>query len=107
MNIKQIFSSNLKNFRKQNKITQEELGEKLGLHPKYISELERGLKQPRFDVIEKIADILHIKPEMLFQNENISYNDFEKIKILLETLDDTQFKTVYEMIKLLKNNKSN
>lgn len=38
--------------------TQEELADPAGVHMTYVSDLERGLKSPTLDVVEKLAAAL-------------------------------------------------
>jgi len=44
--------------RKNRKVTQEQLAEKADLHPKYISEIERGAKTISVDALGRIAKAL-------------------------------------------------
>ena len=37
-------------------LTQEDLAAKAGLHPTYISDVERGARNPSWDVIARIAE---------------------------------------------------
>lgn len=40
--------------------TQEDLAAKAGLHPTYISDVERGVRNPSWDVIARIAEGMEI-----------------------------------------------
>ena len=66
MTLKQIFVRNMKEFRKKEGISQMKLAEYLNTSPTYIGEIEVGKKFPSMDMIEKIADILKIKPFLFF-----------------------------------------
>ena len=46
--------------RKNNKITMEELGAKIGLTAQAISNYERGERRPSFKILSKIADVLDV-----------------------------------------------
>jgi transcriptional regulator with XRE-family HTH domain len=50
----------LKALRSTREITQEELSGRTGLHPTYISDVERGARNPSFAVLSRIADGLEI-----------------------------------------------
>lgn len=69
MDIQQVFSENVKKYRKRAHLTQEGLAEKSGLHRTYIG----GIEQQRINVslknIEKIAGALEIDPALLFIHE--------------------------------------
>ena len=46
-------------------MTQEKLGELSHIHPKYISEIERGKKSPTLNIIFQLADALNITANSL------------------------------------------
>lgn len=52
---------NIKKVRKSTRLTQEEVAIKVGVHVSYISRIERGVVNPSFEVIEKIAKALKVK----------------------------------------------
>jgi len=43
MNVKAIFGANLKAYRKEKKLSQEQLSEKVDITAKHLSEIERGI----------------------------------------------------------------
>lgn len=49
----------IKAIRTQHGLTQEDLAAKAGLHPTYISDIERGARNPSWDVIARIAEALN------------------------------------------------
>lgn len=66
MNLKEIFSKNLKKYRLKKNLTQEKLAELCDFHRTYISSIERGLKSPSINAIELIAKNLEIEAFLLF-----------------------------------------
>lgn len=60
--VRRAFSKVLREFRLENEMTQEELGFEAGCHSTFISQLERGLKQPSLATILILAKGLGIKP---------------------------------------------
>ena len=68
MDLKQIFITNLKEFRKKEGLTQMKLAELCNTSSSYIGEIEIGRKFPSTEMIEKIAQILRIEPYHLFKN---------------------------------------
>lgn len=58
----------LRNYRTQQKLSQEELAERCGLHPTYIGQVERGEKNATIESISKIASGLTIPLSTLFEN---------------------------------------
>ena len=84
---------NLKQFRKSNNITQEELSELIGVHENTIRLWEKGLREPRSSDIQKLCEILHCtEAELLNGSDNgrikvtLSYNweDFKKGEINMD-----------------------
>lgn len=58
----------IRNYRLRQKLSQEELSEKCGLHPTYIGQVERGEKNATLESISKITDGLSISLSTLFEN---------------------------------------
>jgi transcriptional regulator with XRE-family HTH domain len=66
MGIKQIFGENLKYYRKQKKLSQEELAECIEISPKHLSALERGLTFVSAELLEKLCLYLGVSASVLF-----------------------------------------
>ncbi len=47
-------------------MSQEELAEKMGISPKYLSSIERGKENPTLDTFVKLADSLGIEISEIF-----------------------------------------
>lgn len=67
MDIIKVFADNLKMYRRQLGLSQEDFAEKAGLHRTYISAIEREKRSISLDNIQKIADALEIDTYKLFQ----------------------------------------
>ncbi len=74
MTVREIFRQNLRYYRKLQGLTQEALSEKLGLNPKYITNLEAQSKFPSAETIDAISSALKIKPSQLFEEEGCPHN---------------------------------
>lgn len=59
------FAKVLQELRHERGLSQEELAEKCDLHDRYISFLERGLRQPTITTIFKLSQALNIAPSDL------------------------------------------
>lgn len=57
---------NIRKLRKQQGLTQEKLAEMSGIDQDYISEIERGKKNPSIKTLDSIITALKIKPHVLF-----------------------------------------
>lgn len=67
MNLREIFSSNMKKIRTEKEISQEDLAFLCGLHRTYISDVERATRNISIDNIEKIAKALGVDPDKLLK----------------------------------------
>lgn len=68
IDIKKKFGDNLRQIRKQKKISQEELAFRAKLHRTYISDVERGSRNISIENVEKIAKSLNIEVSQLFNS---------------------------------------
>lgn len=59
-NISKLFGSAVRTRRTAAGISQEKLAERSGLHPTYISMVERGVRKPTLDVAFRIAKALRV-----------------------------------------------
>lgn len=75
MDIKEIFSKNLKKYRNQLGLSQEAFAEKSKLHRTYISAVESKRRSISLDNIQKIADALEIDTYKLFIKEDGDINE--------------------------------
>lgn len=83
LDIREIFSQNLKFQRIKANISQEKLGEMVELSDKYISNLERKLYDPSLKTIDSLAKALNIETYLLLKYNptfNLEYLFFTKIK---------------------------
>lgn len=58
--IKIKFGKRLKHLRNEAGLTQEKLSDKLDMSIDSVSNIERGIHNPRLDTLEKIANVLNI-----------------------------------------------
>ncbi len=78
------FSTVFKNLRKDNNLTQAELGKKLGVAPSTVGMYERGQREPDFETLEKISAFFSVNMNTLLGKENAfdeSKNSVVGIKI--------------------------
>ena len=64
--------------RKEKKITQEQLAEKLNITDRAVSKWERGLSLPDADKMLDLCNILDINVNELLNGEKINMKDYEK-----------------------------
>jgi transcriptional regulator with XRE-family HTH domain len=87
-------------FRKNRRLTQEQLGELVELPQSYVGGIERGEKNISLETLERIIVALDIKPGELFRSTYVSDTTevvLEKDKWLDSILLSLQSRTVKEM----------
>ncbi len=62
MNIQGRLARNLRRLRLKSNQSQEAFADEAGLHRTYVSDLERGARNPSINIIEKLAKALRVKP---------------------------------------------
>jgi CheY-like chemotaxis protein len=65
--MKKQFGLAIKNWRAKSAISQEELAWRAGLHRSYVADIERGVRNPSLQSIEKLAKALKVSLSSLFQ----------------------------------------
>lgn len=76
------FKDKLKEFRKNNKMTQKDLAEKLGVSRSNIAEMEAGRVKGRLETIEKLSEISGHPLTYWANCEEIDIRLFESIRVL-------------------------
>jgi transcriptional regulator with XRE-family HTH domain len=64
--LKTRFGRRLRQLRRQQDLTQEQLAEAVGVSVEAVSNFERGVHAPSFETLEKLADILQVPVYELF-----------------------------------------
>lgn len=67
MDIIRVFSQNVRKYRLQKEMSQEELADKANLHRTYISAVECERRSIALENIQRIADALEIETYLLFK----------------------------------------
>ncbi len=77
--------SQISRIRKERKIDQGELAEKVGIHPNVLGRYEREEATPSVEVAAKIADALSVTLDYLVkdgQYQNIDNEDLNRLKLI-------------------------
>lgn len=105
-----LIGEKIRNLRKINGITQEELGERAQLQHSYIGGVERGDRNISLETLEKIMIALELSPSDWFQfSELEAKGESEKEKLLeihkslLKNLDLEEIKLVHRLTKDILN----
>jgi transcriptional regulator with XRE-family HTH domain len=74
----------IRNIRKSQGLTQEDLGEKVQQPQSYIGSIERGEKNISLDTLERIATALKVRVEELIKSGSLT--EKEKLVVSVQTL---------------------
>lgn len=55
MDVRQRLARNLRRMRKEMDLSQEAFADHAGIHRTYVSDLERGARNPTIEIVEKLA----------------------------------------------------
>ena len=61
MEIRQRLAVNLRRLRHDSGWSQEEFADRAGIHRTYVSDLERGARNPTITIVERLARALKVK----------------------------------------------
>ncbi|MCQ2815390.1 MAG: helix-turn-helix domain-containing protein [Bacilli bacterium] len=67
MTIYKQFGMRVKYLRTQKGMSQEDLALEAGINKNYLSDIERGARNPTLKIMQQIADALNINLEVLFK----------------------------------------
>lgn len=84
------FGATVRELRKNLKLTQEQLGELSELHPVYVSEVERGIRNPSLESIVKLSGALKVTPDDLMSLVFQPDAEHQEIKKQIMTLINQQ-----------------
>jgi transcriptional regulator with XRE-family HTH domain len=98
MGVKSVFGENLKFYRKEKRLSQEQLSEKTDISVKHLSAIERGLTFVSADLLEKLAVSVEIPVYYFFVNKReVFYDDS-----MLDSIDRIIEKQLIRTIKDIK-----
>jgi transcriptional regulator with XRE-family HTH domain len=84
--VKAILGKNIKFFRYRREYSQADLAEKAEISITFLSNIERGLKYPKPDILSKIADRLEVKIYELFKADIVPDDNKELMNRLFEDM---------------------
>ena len=90
--------------REKNGMSQKELANSIGCCTQHISVMERDIRSPRLDTLVKIINILHIEPNVLFQdtiNLSIDSTYDKEFSLITGWLSNEDKKMILKIVKTL------
>lgn len=106
-NIKRLLGARIRELRKLNKLTQEQLAEKCNIEIPSLSNIENGKNYPNHETIEKLANGLNVQIFELYIFEHLIEPDNKEMLLEVnEALKSNKrlLKTIYNIINSLKKN---
>ena len=67
MDVVQFLGANVRHYRKLKSLTQEQLALDAGMERSYVSDLERGMRNPSVRALGRLANALGIEPKLLLE----------------------------------------
>ena len=71
MTLGQVVARRLREIRRERRLSQEELAARAGVNRNYGGKIERGENSPTVEMLEKIAVVLEVEPELLLRDGKI------------------------------------
>jgi transcriptional regulator with XRE-family HTH domain len=91
--------ANLKYYRKQRRLTQEQLAEKVDITAKHLSTIETGATFVSAELLEKLTTNLHISASALFYSVAEKSSDDSLLNMIDKTIEKELLRTA-EAIKI-------
>jgi transcriptional regulator with XRE-family HTH domain len=97
------FGKNIRKFRAQAELTQEELSELVGCTDRHIGKIENGQNIPSLEVTVAIANALNVGIDQLLYGDLVNRTDYfiQELVSCTEGFDDKDKLTTITMIKSL------
>lgn len=67
MDVRQRLARNLRRLRQEKGWSQEEFADHVGIHRTYVSDLERGARNPTIAIIERLAKPLNVTASRMLE----------------------------------------
>lgn len=100
--LQRAFCQNLRQRREEVGMTQQQLARTAGLSYNFVSQVERGVKQPTLGTIAKLAKALEMPPHLLlFEKAKPPDQQEEKVVQLLRRLKRKDLPLVQRIIRAL------
>ena len=97
---KKLLGQRIKELRKRNNLTLAELGEKIGIEPSSLGNIENGYNYPLLNNLEALANALNcnIRDFFLFEHLDNEQNLISEINKMLQNHPD-KISDIYKMLK--------
>ena len=86
-----MITNKIKEYRKVNNLTQDDLAKELGVTRKTMNQIESGSVLPKIDIVYKLSIILGATVEQLFLNDDYSEHSKRLQEQTFEKIADVYF----------------
>jgi transcriptional regulator with XRE-family HTH domain len=103
-NYRQLLGRRISASREKAKLTQQELGDRIGKGGKFLSDIERGVKLPSMETIFALAKALKVSPSVFFTFEREETDSTllrEAVAALLVKCDPKQLQRIHRVVKAM------
>lgn len=98
-----IISERIKELRHEKKLTQKQLAEKVGISEISIRKYESGDRIPKFEVIEKLADVFNVQFDYIVgRSDNRTFDDYvicSDFQYLLKAIEHSPNSDISELVR--------
>ena len=97
-----VFGERLQELRKERRMTQEELADKLGLHNSYIGLLERGERIPSLITLDNVAKVFGVKSADLISTDKRNQKHTMRQKEMIYIVEECSSQDLEKIYKIFK-----
>lgn len=99
MDLRKPLGNKIREFRKKQKLTQEQLAEKIGIETNTLSNIETGKSFMSFKVFQKLPEILDVQPyEFFIYDENITIEHKKELAAKIKNIKNSNLIFLIENI---------
>lgn len=99
--VKDTFSKNIKNLRKEQGLSQTELADKIFINKSMVSAYEKGTRMPSLGALIQLSNVLNVSIDYLLGIQKENTND-RASTISISGLTEKQKKIVSELIETFR-----
>lgn len=101
-NIKKLLGHRIREIRRSKNLTQEKLAELVGIGTPNISYIETGKFAPSMDTLEKIAEVLEVKPFEMYMFEPLKPANELREELITAMENENLLKLLYKFYLTIK-----
>lgn len=107
-NATELFGRQIRELRKSRGLSQEQLGEQIGIDQKHMSKIELGKSYPSLDRLIRIAKVLQVPLPTLFDFDHLedAPERARKIEELVKELGERDQQVLFRIVAAFRENQS-